>query len=418
MGISSCRLSRLSMRDGQKDRCSHLPSLDATSRAVSHLQPQPANRRCALFAVHTVSARCEHDADDLFQDPAMPKSDERGVALLLALLVLALLVALILEFDTEARREYRDAAAFRDNFKAMVLTRAAVQAARAVLQQDFVKDKQAGKFYDAPTDLWAFPIQQYAIGDGFLSAQIEDERGKLNLNDLAAGGDPNARKSKALRVKRLFELMQVSPELVDAIVDWIDQDEVPEPAGAETLYYQTLHPPYRAANAPLQTLQELRLIKGMTAESFDKISRFVTVDPQEGESRINMNTAESIVLQSLDPRITQAMAGEIIQGRPYKTIQELDRVGSFEAVGQELHDLGGLEERIGRALVAERRLVAAAAASAAERAAAVGRKNRDVIRQPAQPHLQSSQSLHREVNGKMRSEQIGPRDRADHYCTA
>ncbi|HEU4502802.1 MAG TPA: hypothetical protein VFR82_14205, partial [Nitrospira sp.] len=54
--------------------------------------------------------------------------DERGVALLLALLVLALLVALILEFDTDARREYRDAAAFRDNFKATVLTRAAVQA--------------------------------------------------------------------------------------------------------------------------------------------------------------------------------------------------------------------------------------------------------------------------------------------------
>ena len=46
----------------------------------------------------------------------------------LALLVLALLVALILEFDTEARREYRDAAAFRDNFKATVLTAAAVQA--------------------------------------------------------------------------------------------------------------------------------------------------------------------------------------------------------------------------------------------------------------------------------------------------
>ncbi|HEY6084714.1 MAG TPA: hypothetical protein VIU63_04925, partial [Nitrospira sp.] len=79
----------------------------------------------------------------------MSKADERGVALLLALLVLALLVTLILEFDTEARREYRDAAAFRDNFKANVLTRAAVQAARAVLQQDFLKDKQAGKFYDA-----------------------------------------------------------------------------------------------------------------------------------------------------------------------------------------------------------------------------------------------------------------------------
>src|SRR5512147_1803302 len=116
----------------------------------------------------------------------MRKADERGVALLLSLLILALLVALILEFDAEARREYREAAAFRDNFKASMLTRAAIQAARAVLQQDFLRDKKTGELFDGPLDLWAMPIKNYAIGDGLLSAQIQDERGKLNLNDLAA----------------------------------------------------------------------------------------------------------------------------------------------------------------------------------------------------------------------------------------
>src|SRR5580765_7899323 len=131
----------------------------------------------------------------------MRRADERGIALLLTLLVLTLLVALILEFDAEARREYRDAAAFRDNFKAAVLARAAVQAARGVLQQDFAKDKQAGQNFDALTDVWALPIANYAIGDGLLTAQIEDERGKLNLNDLVAGGDPNDRKVKIRKVK-------------------------------------------------------------------------------------------------------------------------------------------------------------------------------------------------------------------------
>jgi len=266
----------------------------------------------------------------------MPRSDERGVALLLALLVLALLVALILEFDAEARREYRDAAAFRDNFKATILTRAAVQAARAVLQQDLLKDKQTGKFYDAPTDLWAFPIQKYAIGDGLLTAQIEDERSKLNLNELAVAGDPTARKAKILRVKRLFDLLQISPDLVDAIVDWVDSDDVPEPAGAETLHYQALRPAYRAANAPLQTMREIRLIKGMTPEIVEKLLRYVTVYPQEGDSRVNINTADVLVLQTLDPRITQAMAGEIVQSRPFITIQDLDRVGSFAEIGKEL----------------------------------------------------------------------------------
>ncbi|TLY23886.1 MAG: general secretion pathway protein GspK [Nitrospirae bacterium] len=266
----------------------------------------------------------------------MRKSDEHGIALLLTLLVLTLLVALILEFDAEARREYRDAAAFRDNFKATVLARAAVQAARGVLQQDFVKDKQTGEFFDAPTDLWALPITNYAIGDGLLTAQIEDEQGKLNLNDLVAGGDPNAKNKKVLRVKRLFELLQINPDLVDAIVDWVDQDEKPEPAGAESLYYQTLHPSYRAANLPLQTLLELRLIKGMTPEIIEKLSKLVTVYPSEGQSKVNLNTADPLVIQALDSDITQGMAAEIVQARPFKTIVELDRVSSFEDIGKKL----------------------------------------------------------------------------------
>ncbi|ALA58532.1 type II secretion system minor pseudopilin GspK [Nitrospira moscoviensis] len=265
----------------------------------------------------------------------MPKADERGVALLMALLVLALLVALILEFDAEARREYREAAAFRDTFKARMLTRAAVQAARAVLQQDFFRDRQLGVAYDGPTDIWALPIKNYAIGDGLLSAQIEDEQGKLNINDFAATAGNDADKLKKIqRMKRLFELLQLGPDLVDAMVDWVDQDDRPEPAGAESLYYQSQKPPYRAANVPLETLGDLRLVKGFTPEIIDKLSRYVTVYPDAGQIPVNLNTADPLVIQSLDPRITQTMAMEIVQGRPYKTKVDLDRVGSFQQIGQ------------------------------------------------------------------------------------
>lgn len=269
--------------------------------------------------------------------PVKRRDDERGVALLLALLILSLLTALILEFDAEARREYRDAAAFRDNFKARTLTRAAVQAARAVLQQDFIKDKLAGEAYDAPTDLWAMPIKNYAIGDGLLSAQIEDERGKLNLNDLAAtAGDELQRKARIQRFKRLFELLQLNQNLVDALVDWVDQDETAEPAGAESLYYQSQRPPYRAANAPLASLNDLRLVKGFTQDIIDRLSRYATVFPQEGSALVNLNTADLLVIQSLDPAISQSMAAEIIQGRPYKKKEDLDRIGSFQEIGAKL----------------------------------------------------------------------------------
>jgi general secretion pathway protein K len=267
----------------------------------------------------------------------MRKDDERGIALLLALLVLSLLVALILEFDAEARREYREAAAFRDNFKASMLTRSAVQAARAVLQQDFLRDKQAGEQYDGPRDLWAMPIKNYVLGDGLLNAQISDERGKLNLNDLAANaGTPQQLREKIDRVKRLFELLQISPDLVDSLIDWLDQDEIPLPSGAESQYYQSQKPAYRAANRPLSTLSDLRLVKGFTPALIDRLSPYVTVYPTTGGKGININTADPLVIQALHQDITQTMAMEIVQGRPYKKREDPDRISSFQTIGAAL----------------------------------------------------------------------------------
>ena len=51
---------------------------------------------------------------------------------------------------------------------------------------------------------------------------------------------------------------------------------------------------------------------------------------------MNVNTADPIVLQTLDPSVTQSVALEIVQGRPYKTKVELDRVGSFQEIGKTL----------------------------------------------------------------------------------
>jgi general secretion pathway protein K len=77
------------------------------------------------------------------------------MALLFALLVLSLLVTLILEFDADARRELKEAAAFRDGLKAATLARAGVQAARATLRHDALLDVQSGRSFDALTDVWA-----------------------------------------------------------------------------------------------------------------------------------------------------------------------------------------------------------------------------------------------------------------------
>ncbi|MFO0773589.1 MAG: type II secretion system minor pseudopilin GspK [Nitrospiraceae bacterium] len=264
------------------------------------------------------------------------KPDERGIALILALLILTILVALILDFDAEARRELRDATAFRDGLKASILARAGIQAARAVLRQDSQMEAKLQVHFDGPTDIWTFPLKDFPIGDGFVTATVEDERAKLNLNVLANMPDPQSRLPTMLRYKRLFEMIQVDPRLVDAIVDWVDPDDTPQADGAESGYYQTLRPAYRAANAPLQSLEELLLVKGMTPEALARIKKYVTVFPSQGDSKVNLNTADPLVMRALDPRISQSIAGEIVQGRPFKQMQDLDKLTSFEPIAKEL----------------------------------------------------------------------------------
>ena len=265
-----------------------------------------------------------------------PSASERGAALIMALLVLALLVTVILEFDTRVRQELREAAMFRDTLKAATLARAGIQAARAMLQDDALHDRQTPTPMDTLTELWAKPIVNFPLGDGLLSGQLQDEQAKFNLNQLSVPEEP-VRSEKLDQVKRLFEVLTVDPRLAEAIADWIDTDEKAEPNGAETAYYQTLKPPYRAANAPLQTLDELRLVKGMTGESLARILPYVTIYPKGAEGGgVNMNTAALPVLQVLHTEMTPAMAQEIIQGRPFSTPQDLDQVTSFEPVAKKL----------------------------------------------------------------------------------
>ena len=66
--------------------------------------------------------------------------------------------------------------------------------------------------------------------------------------------------------------------------------------GAEDTWYQQQSPPYRAANQPLRTVDELAMVEGFTPILVDGLRPYVTVHPREGGSGINLNTAPAHVL--------------------------------------------------------------------------------------------------------------------------
>jgi len=173
------------------------------------------------------------------------------------------------------------------------------------------------------------------LADGTCSITVAEESSKLNLNLLktSEGAPDRTRIDQMLRLidllnRRDFAVPPISYGIVPAIIDWIDSDE--ETAclpfimngnlGAESSYYAGLDRPYRARNAPLDTTEELLLIRGITPDIFERIRDYVTV---KGEGKININSASKLVIESMSEKMDPAVAQMIVNRRMEKPFGDL-----------------------------------------------------------------------------------------------
>lgn len=91
---------------------------------------------------------------------------------------------------------------------------------------------------------------------------LMNESGKLNLNILASEEE----EEEGDAVARLMYFPNMTEDIAAAILDWIDDDDETRSYGAESDYYETLESPYFAKNGPLESLDELLLVRDITPE--------------------------------------------------------------------------------------------------------------------------------------------------------
>lgn len=115
---------------------------------------------------------------------------------------------------------------------------------------------------------------------------LSNESGKLNLNILAT--EEEVEEGDA--VNRLMFIPNMTEEIASAILDWIDEDEDPRPYGVESDYYSTLESPYYAKNAPLESLDELLLVRDVTPELLygEDTNRNGVLDPNENDGDVTL----------------------------------------------------------------------------------------------------------------------------------
>lgn len=116
---------------------------------------------------------------------------------------------------------------------------------------------------DSQVSFKSNPFEAVEVGEGYfwiLRTDITDDRnydfglsdhaGRINLNTAS--------------VDMLLKLPGMTSELANSIVDWRDSDQDVSVGGAESEYYLLLEDSYSSKDAPLETVEEVFLIKDAT----------------------------------------------------------------------------------------------------------------------------------------------------------
>ena len=208
-------------------------------------------------------------------------SPRAGYVIFAVLVVVVVLSLVAYRFTDSMTSEYRASVRLNDDAQLKMAAVSGLHYAAAVLSDPtFYSTQLNGNPFDnpdifeeyqlplatsdgvPPAKLPYFSIRSVALVDGGGFEQrfgVIDEGGKLNINTMIAL-DPTGQ----LLYNALMQLPNMTEDIADSIVDWVDADDIPLASGAESSYYGSLNPPYKAKNGPLNTLDELLLVKGIT----------------------------------------------------------------------------------------------------------------------------------------------------------
>ncbi|MGD0016245.1 MAG: type II secretion system minor pseudopilin GspK [Verrucomicrobiia bacterium] len=238
-----------------------------------------------------------------WQNDSIPCSRQQGgVALVVVLWVIMVLSLMISGFAFTMHVETQVASYSRKELKAEMLARSGVEVAQMELLLNKRKAADAG--IDTTQQEWVTNDTWYvdhALGDGIYNVKVIDEESKMPIN-----------RATSEQLHRLLSLLNVDPAesdiIVDSILDWTETGDLHRLNGAKTDdYYKNLDPPYRCKNAPLDRVEELLLVRGVTPELFYGAPAKDEVPARPGladlvtvtsDGQINVNTAPAPVLQA------------------------------------------------------------------------------------------------------------------------
>lgn len=251
---------------------------------------------------------------------------EKGMAVVLTLLILAMITAMVVEFVYGVYTTNAGLYNWREAQKLSLAAKSGIS-----LTTKIISENQNRYSYTYPGSV-EMPVENILKGfSGKVVIRVVDENGKFNLNSLIwPNGTTNETAFNSFI--RLLKNLNLDENIAYRVADWIDRDLEPRRRDSEE----------GAKNDYLDSVDELLLVKGIDSQAYDKLSPLVTVYgiEQVYNNLININTASRAVIMSLDDNITEALAERVINYRalePFNGVSDLVRVAGFEGpLGQSL----------------------------------------------------------------------------------
>lgn len=237
-------------------------------------------------------------------------SRESGVALVLVLWMLALLATIAHSLAFSSRTDVLAAGNQASQAQAEAYADAAVhravrQLARNLLTPVDQTDPWQWKA-DGITRIWRYR-------DAEIGVTIIRESGKIDINTA-----PPTLLGGLFTSNGIDQAKAVT--LVDAILDWRDNDELRRLHGAERAEYATAGLRHVPGNADFLAIDELRQVLGMSDDLFMRIEPLITVHSYE--SGIDLTTAPRDILLAL-PNATPAQVDRYLSERQALLLQGL-----------------------------------------------------------------------------------------------
>ena len=202
-------------------------------------------------------------------------SHRRGVILIIVVVAILLISLAIFGFAASMRTEYKAARANENQMKSQAAAKSGIELIKSLMTHSAkTREQMLGDLDLALTvlsrDSNERPISGFSIAvpkvvsgrERLWRMLLETESSKINLPALLRWEKDHPGHARiALR-----QLPNMSDEIADAILDWIDEDSLPRQMGAESTFYSQQTPAYQPRNGVPKILDELMLVRGVTRE--------------------------------------------------------------------------------------------------------------------------------------------------------